>query len=303
MMRLKNISVGLELSHVDSYVLTYLKRVTNYLKPEKITFFNVYHEDVPNDVVKKFPEIRNVIDDHYVREMVEETANVKLFGCEIDYIAIQDKVLEGIIKSANKSDTELLVLGRKNDRDDRNIHFKQIVRKSTSNVLVIPENEVGDLTKILVPVDFSEYGKFSVLQAIEIAKSADAEVIVQHIYEVPVGYSKSGKTFLEFAKIMESNAKESSDAFLKEINFKGVKHDVVFSLNEEGSVSKTIESSIDTLHADFLVLGSKGKNKFSALMLGSTAESMLTKRALKTPILLTRMNKDSMSIWETIDLF
>lgn len=297
------IVVGLELNYIDSYILSYLKTVSFYLKPEEIKFVNIHKEELPDDILEKFPELVENIDDHFIKEMVEETANISVLDTSLTYQALQGTILEEILKAANEPDVDLLVIGRKNEIHNRHLHYRKIIRKAVSSVLIIPEKEINTLSKILVPIDFSEYSRFSIKEAIELASTSKARIVLQNIYEVPTGYSKTGKTFLEFANIMEHNAQEKCSQFLKSIDFKGVDYEVIYTLNDSGSTSKTIEDTIIQSKPDLLILGSKGKNKFSAVLVGSTAESIVAKRDINIPILLTRMKEHSVSIWDAIKQF
>jgi nucleotide-binding universal stress UspA family protein len=300
---IKKIIVGLELNHTDTYILNYLKKIAFYLNPEEIKFINIHKEELPLEIAEKFPEIIDNIDEHYIKEMVEETINISVLDTETSYQAIQGSVLEEILNAANQPEVDLLVIGRKNEIHKRHLHYKKIIRKAVSSILIIPESSPTTLNKLLVPIDFSNYSKFSLELAIDLAESSKSKLIIQYIYEVPTGYSKTGKTFLDFAKIMEQNAKERCENFLSEIKFKGIEYELIYSLSESGSTSKTIEDTITDSKADLLILGSKGKNKFSAMLVGSTAESLIGKRDLKIPLLLTRMKAHSTSIWEALKEF
>jgi nucleotide-binding universal stress UspA family protein len=303
MKEVNKILVGLELTQTDSYVLSYLRNIAFYLKPKEIKFINIHQEELPDEIVEKFPEIVHTIDDHYIEEMVKETTNISVLDTNVTYQAIKGRVLEEILNAANQPDIDLLVIGRKNDKHDRNLHYQKIIRKAVSNILIIPEEKSTELKKILVPIDFSEYSTYSLNKAISLAEEAEAEIIIQNIYEVPTGYSKTGKSFVEFANIMEENATEACTKFLKNIDFKDVKHKEIFTLNDSGSTSKTIEDTIEDTQPDLLVLGSKGKNQFSAMLVGSTAESLIGKREIKIPVLLTRMRTQAVSFWDALKEF
>ena len=113
------IVVGLELNYIDSYILNYLKTVSFYLKPEEIKFVNIHKEELPDDIVEKFPELVENIDDHFIKEMVEETANFSDLDTSLTYQALQGAILEGILNAANEPDVDLLVIGRKNEKHNR----------------------------------------------------------------------------------------------------------------------------------------------------------------------------------------
>ncbi len=300
MKNLNKIIVGLELNESDSYLLHFVKEIIPIISPKEIQFINIHKEELPEDILEKFPEIAHNIDDHYIKEMVEETTDIKHFNTKITYQSIQGNILEEILKASNKSDIDLLIIGRKNDKHDRHLHYRKIIRKATSNIFIVPETETTNFNKILVPIDFSEYSKYSIEKAVNIAQVSKGRIILQNIYEVPTGYSKSGKSFLEFAKIMQKNAKDQCEKFLQNFDFKNIPYEIKYTLNDCGSTSKIIEATINNVQPDLLVLGSKGKNKFSAILVGSTAESLIGKRKIDIPILLTRIKTQSVSIWDAI---
>ena len=181
MKQAKKILVGLELNHIDTYILNYLKSVAFYLKPDEIKFINIHEEELPAEIAEKFPEIIENIDDHYIKEMVEETTNISVLDSKISYQAIQGSILEEILHAANQPEVDLLVIGRKNEKHNRHLHYNKIIRKAVSNVLIIPESNTTDLNKLLVPIDFSEYSKYSIGLAIELAKSSNSELVLQNI--------------------------------------------------------------------------------------------------------------------------
>ena len=89
---MKNIVVGLELNHVDSYILNYLKRTYAFLAPTDITFFKIHNDELPEDIAKKFPELAQEIDAHYVKEMVNETNNLQQLLIYHNFLQLAMKV-------------------------------------------------------------------------------------------------------------------------------------------------------------------------------------------------------------------
>jgi len=68
--------------------------------------------------------------------------------------------------------------------------------------------------KIMVPTDFSDHTEMIYEFSERICKDLHAELIPVHIYQVPHGYSKTGKTFEEFSEIMKENANKDFKKFL-----------------------------------------------------------------------------------------
>jgi nucleotide-binding universal stress UspA family protein len=300
---MKNIVVGLELNHIDEYLLSYIARATNFLKPTDFTFFTIHHDELPEEIRAKFPELAHEIDEHYVKEMVEETNKLRGIPTNLHFKAIEGNVLKRILELSNEETTDLLVLGRQRFKQDRKIQFKEIVRNAVSDVLIIPEEVVPKHERILIAIDFSEYSRDAILKALEIAKHAKAKLYIEHVYKVPMGYSKTGKSFTEFASIMKRNAEQSMTTFLGDIDLSSVDYEFLYALDKEHSAADVILETVKKINPQLIVLGSKGKNLFSALLVGSTAESFLDEPGLKTPLLLTRIRNKSVGFWDAIKEF
>ena len=67
----------------------------------------------------------------------------------------------------------------------------------------------------MVPIDFSRHSLMALHHAEEVANKADADVSLSHVYSVPVGYTKTGKTLQEFAEIMKKHAQNDCKTFLE----------------------------------------------------------------------------------------
>src|SRR5690606_23665648 len=98
-----------------------------------------------------------------------------------------------------------------------------------------PEACEPKLEKVLVPCDFSDLSTIAMEEAIAISlrREAQVKVICQNVYTVPVGYHYTGKSYEEFAKIMEKNARSDFKKWLGKIETKGVKIDAIYSLDSD----------------------------------------------------------------------
>ena len=195
------------------------------------------------------------------------------------------------------------MLGRKSSKSDRNLQFKEIVRNAVSDVLIVPENDVPKHERVLIPIDFSDFCKDALTKAISIVKRTKLILIIQHIYQVPMGYSKTGKSFLEFSEIMKGHAQNHMNEFLASFDLTGVDYKIEYTLDEGNNTSNAILKKIKEVDPQLVVLGSKGKNLFSALLVGSTAESFLNEDKVNVPLLLTRIRDKSTSFWDAIKEF
>jgi hypothetical protein len=67
---------------------------------------------------------------------------------------------------------------------------------------------------VLVPVDFSKHSTLALEQAMELANNEQAHITCVNVYSVPSGYSKTGKSYEEFAEIILNHSKKDFASFI-----------------------------------------------------------------------------------------
>lgn len=296
----KRVLVGLDFSRTDSQVLNYLKGLSLLTVPEKIVFTNIHSEiDVPAEVLKQFPDLKTSINKTFVQELVEETNSINFVGCEKEYIVLEGQLLPKLLEKSTSDDIDLVVVGRKNLQGTKGLGHKKVVRKSPCGVLIVPENVKPTFNTIMVASDFSAYSKNAMQEALLLGKSSNAKIICQHIYEVPAGYSKTGKTFSQFAAIMKENAEKSYEKFIKDFDLNGVNVEPVYTLSNHSEEAENIASVARDKKVDLVVVGSKGRTNLSAILLGSITESLLDE-LYSIPLLVVKKKGEQFGLFDAI---
>lgn len=138
------------------------------------------------------------------------------------------------------------------------------------------------ISRILVPVDFSEHSAAAVEQAIEFAKAFDAEIDLLHSYQIGPGtVTPYGPAFppnlYEELRVAASNqlAKVSDKVRAAGIEVKAhLSHDVP---------SYAIIEAAKSLSSDLIIMGTRGLTGLKHVVLGSVAER--TVRGAPCPVL------------------
>ncbi len=275
-MKIRDIVIGLELHARDAALLHYTKSFCNILKPEQIRYVNIHEEiRLPKSLTAHFPNAKKELSNLYIKEMVEKTEKVFIPKTNVIYEALENDTLTELLKLTNEKSTDILAIGIRDRQEDRSLAYRKLVRKSSCNVLVVPENARPRFKQIVVAIDFSDYSKLALEEAIEIALKTGGEITCQHIYEVPTSYHKLNKTFVEAAQIIKDVCFEEFNKLIKNIDLKGVRVEPVFTLNEHNSTTEALVGFCQENNTDLIVLGSKGHSTLGSLLLGSTAETIL----------------------------
>lgn len=128
--------------------------------------------------------------------------------------------------------------------------------------------------KILVPLDGSALAERAIRHAGEIARGADAEILLLQAVYVPMPVVPESALLTE-GKLLEEVAKSASEYLGRigaEMRAGGHK---VRTIIDERPPAEAILHIADQEHADLIVMSTHGRSGLSRLMLGSIAENVL----------------------------
>ena len=306
MYNFKNIMVGLALGGHDKAKIRYAGLVSWLTSSEKITFSHIIGRG-------KTPKNSEASDLSSVEEttkrMMKELVDKYYDGrpaTRLEYEVIMESPLLEIdlLRILKEKETSLIILGRiSGGFTGKETVPVAISRKAACSTLYIPEKvEPGtnrpEEINILVPVDFSENAADAMELAIDFAVAHEIPSIYSaHAYDVPLGYYKRGKSYEEFAEIMENNAEKRYQEFIKKINLKGVYVKRII-LRLKKKAYETIEKAIEEYGIDLIIIGSRGKKTAARFLLDSVTEQLI--RTTTTPLLSFKKKGKDMSLLEAL---
>jgi nucleotide-binding universal stress UspA family protein len=148
-----------------------------------------------------------------------------------------------------------------------------------------PENYVSVITKILVPTDFSEHAKHAATSAGELAKGLGATVHLLHVLHLPVQAvtPETSVVPVGFWKDIRAHAEREIEVERKKLEAAGIE---VTSEVFEDVPGFAISGAAERVHADLIVMGSRGLSGLKHAILGSVAER--TVRTAPCPVLTVK---------------
>ena len=276
---LHKVLVALDGSELDSTILKFASFITRASDTHTIYFVNVIrHWNIPPEVEKEFPGIiENALCER--KQQIETSVAREMGDTDINKICIVEngQPARKILEMNEKYDIDLVIVGRKNHLKGSGVLSQWLARRAVCSLLIVPENSHLRSDKILVPIDFSHYAQNALEQAITIATRVEneVEIICQNVYNVPVGYHYTGKSYEEFSQIMKKNAEEDFKKFIKPIDLQGLKITDCYSLdNDDDPVADIYEKAIE-VKASLVIIGAKGRTASTALFIGSMAERLI----------------------------
>ena len=301
---IKKIIVGLDMSQMDDTLIEFASFVTRSSLAEHIYFVNVIKNiNIPQELKQEFPNmVSNAIDER--KKQIESKIKDR-FTAHSDIkshiIVEKGQPSKVILNFAKNEGVDIIIVGNKIKLEGSGGLPQRLARRASCMLLIIPEGLQPSLERLLVPIDFSEYSKLALEYAIYISRRNEGkvEVICQNVYNVPVGYHYTGKSFEEFAGIMKKNAEKAFQKFIKEIDTEGVKITPVYSLDQNDDLTSDICDLADELNISGLIVGAKGRSTTTAIFLGSMAEKLL-QVVNKYPITVVRPKGKTAGIFEAL---
>ena len=299
------ILVGLDFSLMDRYLISYVAYLSYFIEPESIYFVNIQPKfELSKELLEDFPEL-DLPPDETLKHKLAERIN-KYFP-EKDKYDVHVEVLEGsptatLLHWTEVKKVDLLVVGRKQSRDGSGVVPQQLARKGHFALLYVPEKPAFRLNKVIVANDFSPHATAALETALWLKeKNTDMEIISEHVYHVPLGYYKTGKTEDQFAEIMEQHARRQFKAAARKWRRKDAIQEHYSFDRDKHSPAVTLCKFAREAHADMIMIGSHGRNRLSALILGSVAEKLI-KSDIRLPLLVLRPTVESGSLWRSLVL-
>ena len=277
---IEKIIVSLDLTEMDSSLIKYASFVSKRRDLKKIYFVNIIKNlHVPDEIQKEFPGlIENAIEERkkQMKEAVEQNLEVE-GDVEIQYFVKKGVPANRILKLINEKNIDLVIIGRKRTLKGTGVLSQRLARRAESSLLIVPEGDEPNVGKLLVPIDFSNNSKRAISMAIDVAARTEnkVKIIAQNVYTVPNGYHYSGKSYDEFAEVMQKHAQRDYQKFMKKIDTKNVTIEPVYSLDKNEDPVEDIILKAEEVKADCIVIGTKGRSKSTALFLGSMAERLI----------------------------
>ena len=301
MYRYNRLLVGVSFVNQDGASIRYAGLISRLAKSEKIILLHVASTvDIPEELITEYPDLFKPVDE-YARQEMEALVNKYFDGhpeTQIDYEVVEGSPLIEFLRRAKEEEIDLIVMRKRKIPSASGTLFEKLARKAPCSVLFVPEGTKTWFTNILVPVDFSENSMDAMEAAVALASVSVGieEITCLHVYSVPMGYYKTGKSYEQFAGIMKGHAEKNYSEFIKKIDLKGLTAVPLFQL--EKKASKGIEDVINERKRCLVVIGTRGRRAAAGALLGSVAEHLIHTTTL--PLLAVKKKGTGMSILDAL---
>ena len=285
--------IALDLTKADISILEYTQYLAERLHPVHITFVHVTAEARR----ARFASYDTLDYQGVVNEETRLTVKASLrpyFQLDDDKISVLVRTgdpLEEILQLAAQIDADTIFLAKKKESKGRGVISERLISHFESDVLLVPEGFEPRLESILLSTDYSEYATEALDRAMALKENLeDIDITAFNSFDVPNGYSKTGKQYEEVEEIMRRHSASDMSGWLDKY---GGEAQTVIAHDRRMTPMQQLLKYISEHPVDLLVLGSRGHTELSRLILGSNVWRLILGNR-EAPLLIVK--KDSQAI-------
>jgi nucleotide-binding universal stress UspA family protein len=192
---------------------------------------------------------------------------------------LEGDVTDEILRFAVQVKAEVIVVGASR-RGVRRSLARRLAMQAPCSVWVVPHESPIRIGKVLVPIDFSTRAA----DALSVATSIAASAGLEECEALHVFFNDARVTYDEYPEVLRQDKESAFHIFAARIDLHGV--DVKPRFVEAPLVAHAIERVAAETHADLIVMGTRGRSRSAAVLLGSETDQML--RSAMIPILAVK---------------
>lgn len=294
--------VALDLSQMDVYLLKYASMAAKIFDIDTVYFVHVATSlELPEEIQQKYSDVFGPVDEAIEHEIQKEVDEHFVLppNCESKVVVSTGKITDEILKLAKVKVIDIAILGRKAELSGTGLNSKKIAKSISSSVIFVTENPPMEWERVMISIDYSDHSKMAFEIGVAIQKKCGSKLLSNHVYKVPTGYYKSGKTYEEFADIMLENTKKECERFFKKLDLEGVDYEHTYALDDDPHPADKIYRTGSEKDVDLIMIGSKGRSGPASVLIGSVAEK-LVEEGNDIPIMIVKMGKENMSFLDAL---
>ncbi|OYX23916.1 MAG: universal stress protein [Algoriphagus sp. 32-45-6] len=293
--------IGLDLTEMDDILIKKTAAYVEFLGIEKCYFLHVAKDlEIPQEILDQYPNLIAPSDESIeaiIKNKLQELNFPKHIEVEV-FVQEGSHPLDTFLRWAKLKDVDLIIMGRKEDLAGSGVLANGVAKKAPCSILLFQEKRAVIFPKkIVIPTDFSQHNHMIYAFGERIAEELQAELVPVHLVKVPHGYSKTGKSYEEFAEIMKENALKDFKKYASKHNHSHLNCEIL--IDDERNPGEQIVEFAQKIGGDMLLLGSRGRTSSAAVILGSTAEKLIQSNK-SLPMLIFKRKGETMGFFDAL---
>jgi nucleotide-binding universal stress UspA family protein len=215
-------------------------------------------------------------------------------GVKVETVIEEGSPAEQILQGTDRHRADLIVMGTHGVSGFERLLLgsvtEKVVRKARCPVLTVPPRAHASsqlpFRRILCPIDFSPPSAAALDRALSIAQEADAELLLLHVLEWPIGHEPAAVPGFNVAEYHIYREKEAAEKLDKMIPTSARDWCTPSTHLVHGKPYEQVLGLAGDRGVDLIVIGVHGRGTFDVALFGSTTNQVI--RAARCPVLTIR---------------
>ena len=273
-----NIMVGLAGSEADTELIGYAAMVARVAGPGELQFVHALPTQPPHSELAAGPSHREVLEG--MRQAVASHFGAATVSPAISCHVLPGERIDRLLEFAAEHETDLVLVGHRRERSGRRSLARRLAMKAPCSVWMAPEGSPATLGRVLAPIDFSD----SAADALSVAAALAARGGARECFALHVYFNDAVTTYDEYAEVLRGKEEQAFARFVAPLDLHGVEVRPLF--HEAPNVAHAVERVAGELGADLVVMGTRGRSRSAAVLLGSETEQTIM--ASRIPVLAVK---------------
>lgn len=267
MIAIDAIMVCLDLSDIDEKLVAFTRSICEQLPVKKVFFVhNIKTSELSDDFREAFGDVDlgTEVESNIADIVTENFANVSDYEILVSEEPNTEIILADIVK---RYKVNLTVLGKRMGSKSTGALGRKLLRILPCSVLIFPETASFNISKVLVPIDFSDASVHALRLSRTLADQLQLNLEIMHVYKLPTQYFPLISEEKAIKKAEEVVRGRFKDLQKRHKEIEGTPYTLVRAAGK--SIAERISLQLQKGKHDLLVLGLKGNNPLPSLSIGS----------------------------------
>lgn len=181
---------------------------------------------------------------------------------------VRGAVLDAVLRTIVELRADLVLVGCGSPGADRRALVRRLAMQAPCSVLMMPAGTGAAIRRVLAPIDFSPRSADALQVATAIAATTDADCAALHVRFDPTLAAPEEAITTVLGREREAFSVMAARADLHGVDVEGL-------FEEGGDVARVVFRVADERQADLIVMGTRGRTRAAALLIGSETEHVL----------------------------
>jgi len=274
MKHLRKIALFADLTEMDELLLNFIKGYDKLFDFEELYLVHQIEVDSLSPELEAILETKG----QSLEALIEEELRSKIEGAFgsgksniHSYIHPKPEFGE-LVNWLNEQKFDLIFLGKKKGLEGSGVFSSKMVRLLRANLILVPETAKPRISKLLVPIDFSNYSAEVLAASADVARKTQADLKALYVLKLGIHYFP----FLGAEKQVQKSLEKEARSKFEKLKKKAQVHTELLTIGAEGkTIGNAVYLKAKELHSDLIIISKKGITDDSDLLIGSVAENLI----------------------------